>query len=232
MFRTAVTHLFYFIFFTLFLLRNDSKCKRKKIGGKSHSSERVSLKCFPPGFLLSLLPLVVTAVSGSVSREISSLAVLLSHCWRRLSKFPVTPRQEVSRAASCRPRQLSGWQLLFFIFAVLENQSKNNKIKIKVKKGKNQLFLFFCPPRSRRLVPADLRPWPVAGGRPGPADAGGCRLHAGPLRQLWLGDGLPADLQRHGPQLETVPAGGPPGCEWTGWMDGEGEREREGWIDR
>ena len=64
------------------------------------------------------------------------------------------------------------------------------------------------PHRSWRLVSSHLWQVPVAGGRPGREDQDHRRRHAGPLRQLWLAVVLPADVQRHGTQLEAVQAGG------------------------
>lgn len=82
--------------------------------------------------------------------------------------------------------------------------------------GNTKTFFFFCPyfSRSWRLVAADLGQIPVVGGRPGWADTDHSCLHSGSLRQLWLGDGLPADVQWQGTQLETVSTGGQHRGEW------------------
>lgn len=66
-----------------------------------------------------------------------------------------------------------------------------------------------CPPyRSWRLVSSRLRQIPVVGGGPGEADPNHSRGHAGTIRQLWLADGLPVDVQWHRTQLETTQTGG------------------------
>lgn len=69
-------------------------------------------------------------------------------------------------------------------------------------------FLSSSACRSWRLVSSHLRQVPVAGGRPGRADQDHRRRHAGSLRQLRLADVVPADVQRHGTQLEAVQTGG------------------------
>ena len=61
--------------------------------------------------------------------------------------------------------------------------------------------------RSWRLVSPRLRQIPVVGGGLGEADPDHGCCYAGPIRQLRLADGLPVDVQRHGTQLETTPAG-------------------------
>ena len=74
-------------------------------------------------------------------------------------------------------------------------------------KCEEKINLFsFC--RSWRLVSSHLRQVPVAGGRPGRADQDHRRRHSGSLRQLRLADVVPADVQRHGTQLEAVQTGG------------------------
>ncbi len=75
----------------------------------------------------------------------------------------------------------------------------------------NHLCAFFfsisaC--RCWRLVSSHLRQVSVVGGRPGRADQDHCCRYSGPIRQLWLADVIPADVQRHRTQLETVQTGG------------------------
>ena len=78
----------------------------------------------------------------------------------------------------------------------------------------NKSLMYVCwllsvsPCRSWRLVSSHLRQVPMVGGQPGRTDQDHCRRYSGPLRQLWLADVIPADVQRHGTQLETVQTGG------------------------
>lgn len=102
-------------------------------------------------------------------------------------------------------------QSLFFLwkksFLFFLSQWKNWK-KSMVAKMKPSSFATILPLRGRRLVSHGDRPRPLAPGGPQGADGGDGRGHAGPLRQLGLGQQLPAALQRHGPGLEAVPARG------------------------
>lgn len=85
---------------------------------------------------------------------------------------------------------------------------KKNWKKSVVVKMNSSSFAPVLSLRGRRLVPHGDRPRPLAPGGPQGADGGDGRGHAGPLRQLGLGQQLPAALQRHGPGLEAVPARG------------------------
>lgn len=80
--------------------------------------------------------------------------------------------------------------------------------KLGEKKGKPSSLSSILPFRRRRLVSHGDGPRPLAPGGPQGADGSDGSGHAGPLRQLGLGQQLPAALQRHGPGLEAVPARG------------------------
>ena len=82
-------------------------------------------------------------------------------------------------------------------------------------KKRKVIYFFLSSSRSGRLVSSEFRQIPVVGGRHRWADTNHRCCHAGSLRQLWLADGLPADVQRHRTQLETVSTGGQHRGEWV-----------------
>lgn len=98
------------------------------------------------------------------------------------------------------------WICLFFVCFFYPSEKTGRRARLQ--KWNPLLLLLFSPLRGRRLVSHGDRPRPLAPGGPQGADGGDGRGHAGPLRQLGLGQQLPASLQRHGPGLEAVPARG------------------------